>query len=121
MERNAAEQCHLCKVLAGALQEPYTIDAPVTLAKWTGEDENVKWRRHWGGMNHIMPNAGLFLRRRWANNTIGTYPHPQRPTVETYLTVILRHGGHDHGLCTVSIYKSKGMSRHRLNELYSVL
>jgi hypothetical protein len=107
MERNAAENCPLCKILAGALQDPYTIDAPVTLPKWTREDENVKWRRYWGGVNHIMPNAGVLLRRKWANITIGTFPHPQQPTVETYLTVILRHEGHDHGLCTISIYKSR--------------
>ncbi|KAI9148350.1 hypothetical protein HJFPF1_12181 [Paramyrothecium foliicola] len=80
--------------------------APITLAEWVGEDESIKWERYWNGIRYVMPNAGIFPRRKWADNIIGTYPHPQRPNEETYMTAMLRHEGHDHGLATVSIYKS---------------
>jgi hypothetical protein len=81
--------CTLCALLLSALKQPYSYNTPLASAP-----SSDMW--------------GKFIRNNFAIISIASFPHSQKPDQETYFHVYLVHEGHDHSMCTFSIFKEPG-------------
>lgn len=50
------------------------------------------------------------MRRGFADISIASWPHPQRPNEEAYFHIYLGHDGQDHGMATFSIFRQASKS-----------